>query len=161
MYERKTFGQHPNIPHLNRVWQFVAYSWILSQAVLHWGTGNEVAGLLYDGLWKRAAPPATGKYKDSMHSLFLRHYMQHNQERLDEFERELAPTVLEMANPNTYITHSIPAVKGCIDCLDLMDVCDRMSNGEDVSMLLRLNYTRRDFSAAFQDFYKAASMELE
>jgi hypothetical protein len=160
-YERKTFAAHPNIKHLNRTPQFVKYTWILTQAVKHWGMSNEVAGFLYDGIWKRAEPPKTGQYKDSTDSLFLRHYMQHTQERLDECERELATVTKEMADPNTPITHTIPAVKGCIDCLDMMDLCDRISDEQDTTLMLRTLYTKRDFSPAFKDFYATAGADSE
>jgi hypothetical protein len=162
VYERKTFGQHPAIDHLNRVWQFVAYSWILHQAVLHWGTNNEIGGLLYDGLWKRNEPPKTGKYANNRSSLFLRHYVLHNPDTIEEFGHDIAAIANEMASPNIYITHTIPAVRGCWDC-DFTDICDAMTKGEDSSLTLlqRTRYTKRDMTPAFKEFYASASGDIE
>lgn len=163
VYERKTFGQHPNPRDLHRAWQFLAYVWILKQTVLHWQSNPSlyevadlssvtVAGLLYDGLWKREHAPTTGKYKGSVESLFLRDYMDKTDEELEEFLKDLVATVMEMANPNTYISHHIPALGGCRDC-DLIDVCDGITKGEDTRLLKRLHYVNRQLTPAFKDFY--------
>lgn len=166
VYERKTYGARPNIERLNRNWQFKAYDWILTQSTkldtasdLH---GSEVAGILYDGLWKRTGqepsfkptprktvPDTPPKYTTDQ--LFLRHYMTLNPESLDEFALDLKAIVEEIANPLTRRTVHIPFL-GCSDC-HYTAICDAMTQGEDTDYIIERNFTKRERTPAFKDFY--------
>jgi len=148
VYERKTFGRRTHPIHLNRAWQFKAYNWILRQT-----TNSEVAGILYDGLWKRhgTEPSWQGAHpKYTLADLFLRHYMQHSMSVLEEFEVGLTAIVNEMANPNTQPYPHVPW-QTCTDC-SYLELCDAITMDEDTEQILT-HYTHRELTPAFKDFY--------
>lgn len=142
VYERKTYGQRPNVTHLQRDFQFLSYDWILHQST------DKAHGICYDGMWKRAIPPAGKKEGD----LFFRYIMSRTDSERDELERHLTETVLEMAARPTDLPPKriVPAPKGCIDCLGLIDACDSIS--EETSFP-RAQYVLRDLTPAFVAFY--------
>jgi len=144
VYERKTYGQRPNVRHLQRDFQFLCYDWILHQST------DLAYGICYDGLWKRPSPPAGKTTAD----LFFRYFMSRNDDERDELELLLAMKSQEMAARPTDqcpIDKVVPGTRGCLDCLDLLDLCDAISNGDSQPLHL---YTQRDLTPAFQAFYR-------
>lgn len=157
VFERKTYGSRPNIRHLQRNWQFLSYAWLLqqTQANLPPSISNiarsSLGGIAYDGWWKRKEPPK-GK---TMDDLFFRYFMVRNPDELEEFENDLAPIVLEMAQPTTRIPpRTIPALFGCLDCLDLIDFCDAISLNEEPPTH---KYVKRELTPVFEEFYNHTS----
>lgn len=148
VFERKTYAARPNLRYLERDFQFLCYIWILQQ------TGALHGGIAYDGWWKRMTVPK-GKTE---HDLFFRHFMMRPQEEVDELEQYIAETVLEMASqpktdPEKYISlrKTVPPVKGCIDCMGLIDLCDAISLNETLPMH---KFVTRELTPAFVEFYK-------
>lgn len=164
VFERKTYAARPNEKHLQRVWQFLAYAYLLRRtkptlptAASHTlagtpaSTSTTLGGIAYDGWWKRTAPPK-GK---TMHDLFYRTYMLRNPDEIDEFELDLTELALECSAALHSYTRpprrTIPPVQGCIDCLQLIDVCDAISLNESIPLN---NYVKRDLTPIFADFFK-------
>lgn len=139
VFERKTYSQRPNLRHLLRDFQFIAYIWILQQ------TGAVHGGIAYDGLWKRATPPK-GK---TMSDLFFRYYMMRSPDEVANVETDITNVVNEMAN-NPKIYRTVLSVKGCIDCSGLIDMCDAKYMDESPPLH---KYTTRELSPAFEEFY--------
>lgn len=140
VFERKTYGQRPNLRHLMRNFQFIAYIWMLQQ------TGAIHGGVAYDGLWKRAEPPRGKTHSD----LFFRYFMVRSPDELDTFEEDLTNIVMEMANPDLRIYRTVDAIKGCIDCMGLIDMCDAKYMNETPPLH---KFTKRELSPAFEQFY--------
>lgn len=164
VFERKTYAARPNEKHLQRVWQFLAYAYLLRRtkptlptvashtlAGTPASTSTTLGGIAYDGWWKRTAPPK-GK---TMHDLFYRTYMLRNPDEIDEFELDLTELALECSAALHSYTRpprrTIPPVQGCIDCLQLIDVCDAISLNESIPLN---NYVKRDLTPIFADFFK-------
>lgn len=155
VFERKTYGQRPNVRHLQRNWQFLSYTWLLQQTQTNLPssitsiTSSKLGGIAYDGWWKRSEPPK-GK---SMSDLFFRYFMVRNEDELEEFETDLSITVNEMASasvdPDKVPPRTIPALMGCIDCLDLIDFCDAISLNETPPMS---KYVKREMTPIFDEF---------
>lgn len=156
VFERKTYGSRPNIRHLQRNWQFLSYAWLLQQTQANLPNipgiaKSSLGGIAYDGWWKRASAPK-GKTQDD---LFFRYFMVRNPDELEEFENDLAPLTLEMAQPTTRIPpRTIPALFGCLDCLDLIDFCDAISLNETPPMH---KYVKRELTPVFDEFYNRTS----
>lgn len=146
IFERKTYASRPNKTYLERDFQFLAYTWVLTV------TGYNTAGIAYDGWWKRYGnePSFIGKSpKYTRTDLFWRYFMIRSADEIAEFSQHLTNIVNEMANPNTPIYKSVPW-SGCKDCLDIMPLCDAMSYNESLPLS---NYIKRDRSIAFMEFY--------
>lgn len=130
--EHKTYDKRPHESALRGNAQFLTYIWALKQMY-----GNSVAGLAYDGIWKRPAPPK-GKTLDDM---FMRHLLIRPPEELDEFTQMIVWEVEDMANnPQLYINRRW---EGCYDCL-FDALCTAQSRGEDYEYVKRTMYTLRD-----------------
>jgi PD-(D/E)XK nuclease superfamily len=129
--EHKTFGRRPNADVLDTQDQFLAYLWIIREL----GIGK-VAGVAYDGLWKRAKPPRGS----SMEDLFIRTILHRSQAEMDEFGENLAKEANEMAgNPPIYTNR---VWQGCYDC-SYEKLCRAMSRGEDVGLIERTQFVER------------------
>lgn len=87
--ETKTFSRHPTLESLERDDQFLGYTWLAQTALK-----QQVGGIAYDGLWKRAAVPD----KKTMDDMFLRKLLHRGQHELELFEVSLAQEANEMAN---------------------------------------------------------------
>lgn len=130
--EHKTYGSRPTDNTLNNTDQFTAYVWILKQLNL-----GPVAGIAYDGMWKRDVPPRNKTFDD----LFLRTTIIKTPQELAEYESELVASVIDMANdPFLYKNRRW---EGCYDCsFDML--CSSMSRGEDWEFLRDEHYCPRE-----------------
>lgn len=148
--ERKTYAARPKEEILRSTDQFVAYQWLLTQLDL----GFPVAGVAYDGLWKRAAPPKKVDGRDGiLADLFMRMRIEHPPEAIQEFETCLASIALEMAsNPAIYPNRTSDG--SCFWGCGMEELCAAMTRGEDVDYILRTSYTSKpldddsDYAAA-------------
>ena len=130
--EHKTYKSRPNYEAMETNDQFLAYIWILTQL----GVGT-VAGVAYDGMWKRAEPPKGKTFED----LFLRMSITRPQYEIESFGRLLALEINEMgSNPAIYLNRRW---EGCFDC-DFNKICYATQRGEDVDYLTQRFYTKRD-----------------
>lgn len=143
--EHKTYGQRPREDTLFSNDQFLSHHWLLLALADQMGLdARDVAGVAYDGLWKRAAPPKTvDGHPGTLHDLFCRRLITRPAQELIEFEELLALEVLEMAsNPAIYLnrTSDGSCQWGCGD----NELCLSMSRGEDVAYKLRTTYKRKE-----------------
>lgn len=141
--EHKTYNSRPNSQALDHNDQFLAYMWLAIQL----GIGD-VAGLAYDGLWRRDKVPKGRTFED----LFLRRTITRSRAELLEFQTML-PRELNMmaanlaANEDPYIDRRW---QGCFDCAfnDKPDgrpgLCTAISRGENVAAVQQLYYAKRD-----------------
>lgn len=137
--ERKTYALRPREEVLRSTDQFVAYQWLLTMLNL----GYEVAGVAYDGLWKRAAVPKTVDGRAGvLNDLFCRMKIEHPPEVLAEFEEFLKLEVLYMANnPPLYTNRTSDG--SCFWGCGSQELCAAMTRGEDTDYVLRTEYTRK------------------
>lgn len=119
--EHKTYASRVRLEVLQTIEQFTAYIWILQQLGL-----GEVAGLAYDGLWKRAEVPK-GRTVDD---LFWREKITPAQSVIDEYGRELTHIANEMAS-DPYITHTRTWNGSCFFGCGVEPICAAMSRDED------------------------------
>ena len=127
--ERKTYGNRPKLDKLQMEDQFLAYVWILQQ--LFKEHGNDVVGILYDGLWKRDNKP--------LDECFMRHIITRPPEELEEFEQHLTAEALDMINPRIYLNRRW---EGCFDC-GFEKLCTALSRGEDWEYVRDTYYRQR------------------
>lgn len=140
--EHKTYNARPNTDALQHNDQFLAYMWLAIQL----GIGD-VAGLAYDGIWRRDKVPRGRTFED----LFLRHSVTRSRNELLEFQRmlpnELNMMAAQLALPtDPYINRRW---QGCFDCgfddqKGRTGLCTAMSRGENVDAVKQLYYTTRD-----------------
>lgn len=132
----KTYSSRPVEEDLFHDDQFIAYIWIANQL----GFG-QVAGLAYDGLWKRAAvPKKVDNRVGQMSDLFTRIRIERPIDEVIEFERMVVLEVNEMAsNPPIYmnrVTWNGSCRWGC----DYNKLCYAMSRGEDTDYMRHTAY---------------------
>ena len=129
--ERKTYENRPKLQDLQHNDQFLAYMWITQQLRV-----GEVAGIAYDGAWKRETPPR-GK---TLPDLFFREILRRPQVEVYEFERNLIRETNEMSTlPPEFINRRW---EGCWDC-SVEPLCTAISRDEDTDFVLT-QYTRRN-----------------
>lgn len=144
--EHKTYNSRPNTEALAHNDQFLAYMWLAIQLDI-----GDVAGLAYDGLWRRDAVPKGRTFED----LFMRTTITRGRNELAEFERML-PNELNMmaanlaADTDPYINRQW---KGCFDCSfddkkGRTGLCTAISRGENVDAIRKMYYTTRDDDTA-------------
>lgn len=145
--EHKTYKSRPRLDSLQTNDQFLAYMWGAEQL----GVG-EVAGLAYDGLWRRDKVPKGKTFED----LFFRTTLTRSRAEFDEFARLLPIELNAMwaARPAMIPFADLPFNRrweGCYDCKFAgkkgdKDVCRAYSRGESslVDILLRTQFTTRD-----------------
>lgn len=130
--DHKTYSQRPRLSTLRFNDQFLSYTWMLSKLDI-----GDVAGIAYDGLWKRAFPPK-GK---TMADLFTRILLPRTPFELQRFERDLALEVMDMANdPAIYPTRRW---QGCWDCI-FDPLCQSDLLGEDSDYIRETMYVKHD-----------------
>lgn len=141
--ERKTYGQRPSPDKLQHDDQMLAYLAIMTQLV-----GKEsMGGILYDGLWKRAKPPAskTNGRPTNIDDLFFRQIFLRPPEEIDEFWELLAKDALDM---QLAIQHNLITINrqwaGCWDC-SVERLCSAMSCGEDADYVRDTFYQQRKY----------------
>lgn len=132
--ENKTYDKRPDLMLLEVTDQFIGYTWVAQQL-----QAGYVAGIAYNGLWKRAQPPTRPKQL-SIDDLFVRTLVTHSQDEIDEYGRELAETVMDMANtPRIYKNR---VWQGCWDC-SFEPLCRTQSQDGDVDYIKLTMYTKR------------------
>lgn len=134
--ERKTYNQRPKIEVLRRVDQFRRYAFMLRSL----GLSDLPPFLLYDGLWRRHAPPKGRAFSD----LFYRARIEWSEHNLNQVERYL-PTELNSiaamyADPD--LQHPVVPWMGCNDC-GVDEICERMEEGRTYDDLLQRKFTER------------------
>lgn len=134
--ERKTYSIRPLKGVIEYRPQFKCYVWAARQLL-----GNKIAGIAYDGLWKRDHVPKGKKLED----LFTRMLIRPNQSELIEFENFLRFITNEMANdPYVYkhwIEESVSFI-GCARC-EFRTPCTAGSRGQDTDFFLKSQYYKR------------------
>lgn len=149
--EHKTYNSRPSEESLKNNDQFLAYMWLAIQLNV-----GDVAGLAYDGLWRRATIPRGRTFED----LFLRYGpITRSRAELREFERmlpnELNFMAAQLAAPtDPWINRRW---QGCYDCSFATKqlksgsyrpgLCDAISRNENVDAVMNLHYTVRDDDA--------------
>lgn len=125
--ERKTYGKRPREDDLECADQFTAYAWLLEKLNI-----GQVAGIAYDGLWKRPLIKERGGPR-KIEDLFLRTLVTRSPQELQNFERELSLEVQEMAHPSIYRNYRWD---GCWDCKGaIKDLCLAEYRGEDAESI--------------------------
>jgi len=140
--ERKTYAARPEVSKLQHDDQMLAYDWMISKIY-----PNQVGGTLYDGLWKRAAPPNTKSsrtgQKNTIEDLFYRDIFYRPQAERDEFEALLAIEVNDMCRAKQEQAYYINRQwMGCFDC-GVEKLCSAMSRGEDTTYIRETYYHPR------------------
>lgn len=141
--ERKTYNARPNEHTLRFNDQFVVYMWALRTL----GIG-EVAGIAYDGSWRRKSVPK-GKTMDDM---FLRVPLLRTPYEVDYVPEMLRLEANDMYNATIYPNRRW---EGCHDC-GFRRVCDAQTQGLDFEGMIKQYYTKRERTAAYQDNEDAA-----
>lgn len=144
--EHKTYASRPTDEGLAHNDQFLTYMYL----ALRLGIGD-VAGIAYDGLWRRNEIPRGKSFED----LFLRRTILRTRAELQELERMLPHELNFMAQQlrapeDPWINRRW---QGCYDCsfadkrtrtTTRTGLCTAISRGEDVKSVLNLYYTERD-----------------
>jgi hypothetical protein len=137
--EHKTYGNRPNPLDLSMNDQFIGYAWVVRQLNI-----GRVAGIAYDGMWKRDKPPKymqKEKRAGTMNDLFIRTTIQKTSAALDAWGRNLTLEINEMAN-NPVIYPHVPW-QGCGGC-QFIKPCLAKMNGEDFDGIINNEYTQRN-----------------
>lgn len=136
--EHKTYSQRPEERTLRWNDQFMSYQWMLVQLGL-----GPVAGIAYDGLWKRAAPPKKVEGRDGIISdLFCRIKLHRSTQELLEFERMLRDEAIEMASgPSIYMNRTWDG--SCNWGCEYNVLCFAMSSGDNIDYLQSTLYTTK------------------
>lgn len=146
LLERKTYGNRPRKEVLQRHHQMLAYIWATSML---FGYEN-VGGVLYDGLWKRSLRKERGKDR-SLEDLFYREIFIRERAELDEFEKQTALVVTEMASKVSLEDCVFNRRwEGCYDCA-VQSLCDAISLGEDVDNIIAYEYIKRGATSTGSD----------
>lgn len=141
--DHKSYKNRPKREIIQRAEQFIAYVWMLTQIAPD--LNMEVAGLAYDGLWKREVPPGVvdGK-KGVLADLFHRFLIIPSQEEIEEYGKELTHIANEMANPDSFITHHRTTDGSCTWGCSYDDLCIATSRGEDTQYTMDSDFIRSE-----------------
>lgn len=131
--ERKTYSSRPTEDSLKMTDQFIGYCWVAQQLGI-----QDLYGIAYDGMWKRAKPPKN----TTMPDLFLRLPIRFSQDEIDEWGEQLRDIVMEMSNPDLPL-YMNRRWEGCNDCA-FDKLCLAQSRGEDVEFLIKNMYSVRE-----------------
>lgn len=124
--EHKTYSSRPRPATLQMNDQFLAYIWLAQQLGL-----GPVAGIAYDGMWKRPTPPRGSTFDD----LFTRLIITRPAFEIKQFGAILRKEVTDMAQLATKKTEATfypnRRWEGCdYDC-SFVQLCTMQSRGED------------------------------
>lgn len=137
--EHKTYENRPSPMSLYMNDQFTGYCWVVRQLKV-----GRVAGVAYDGMWKRPVPPKymqKEKRPGVLDDLFIRKTITKSDAEIDQWGENLTHQILEIAsNPPLY--PNVPW-QGCSDC-NFQEICYATMLGEDPSHLLKRNYITRE-----------------
>lgn len=140
--DHKTYNARPKKDVIEKAEQFIAYVWMLTKLAPEFNM--EVAGLAYDGLWKRAEPPSKVDNRiGTLEDLFLRFLTIPSEEEIEEYENELTVVATEMGS-NPYITHHRTTTGSCEWGCSHNELCYATSRGEDTQHILDTDYTVGD-----------------
>lgn len=156
--EHKTYNARPSDESLAHNDQFLTYMWLALQL----GIGD-VAGIAYDGLWRRIEVPRGRQFED----LFLRRTVLRTRAELRELQRMLPNELNFMAAQlrapeDPWINRRW---QGCFDCSfddkstrtgSRTGLCTAISRNENVEGVLNLYYTERDDDTEDDDVDDAA-----
>lgn len=138
--EHKSYAARPRESVLRSTDQFIAYEYMVRQLGLCDADGHpyKVAGVAYDGLWKRAAPPKGSELKD----LFTRLLIERPVDEMVEFETMLALELNEMAsNPAIYLNRTSDG--SCEWGCGMNPLCLAISRGEDADYVRTSQYINK------------------
>lgn len=136
--ERKTYANRPKEHDLRFNAQFQAYRYIVHSIT---GFDDSLTPVIcYDGLWRRSQPPRGRSFED----LFARYQLRTTPRELQDFEKQTAFFVKQMADmyANPAEAHPTRPWNGCWDC-QITELCDSMTRHEDYESLITANYTPR------------------
>lgn len=136
--EHKTYSSRPSESSLLMNDQFTGYHYMLERLEL-----GSVAGIAYDGLWKRAAPPKKVDNRAGILSdLFIRIKLPRSPLEVTEYEAMLRDKVFEMANnPAIYKNRTWD---GSCNWCDYEKLCTAMTLGEDTEYIKRRYFMHKD-----------------
>jgi hypothetical protein len=131
--DHKTYDQRPGMQKLQMDDQFLCYTWALQQANI-----GHVAGVAYDGLWRRSQPPRGRTFDD----LFMRVLISRPQYEVDGFLHQLQEElkIMELVVERNYYGPT-RRWEGCWDC-NFNELCAMQSRGEDWQHYIQQNYVR-------------------
>lgn len=133
--ERKTYDKRPRLDYLRLFDQGTVYVWMLRQL------GLPVAGIAYDGMWRRKQPPKGS----TMDDLFLRTLLLRNEYELLTISGQLVQELRDMNSAELYPNRRW---EGCYDC-GYRRLCDAETLGEDTTAIRDRYYTQRERTPAF------------
>ncbi len=141
--DHKTYGARPKVSTIENAFQFRCYVWATRQLGI-----DNVVGFLYDGAFKRLAPPR-GK---TMDDLFFRMPVTYNEAQMDEIGAFLAQKACMMydTTPTSALLNFNRRWEGCWDCR-VEELCTAISRSEDIDWLINERYTHRERTVAFAD----------
>jgi hypothetical protein len=163
--ERKTYKNRPSIDSLEHNDQFLGYLWL--ERMVHANSPIQLAGIAYDGMWKRAKPPdrikdaVTRQYRKGIpDDLFLRKFLSRDELEIDGYHDHLISQLFDIAGryphpPEIYPNHRW---EGCWDC-GFTELCDAKALKEDESGILKF-YTIRDKNDRSELYADADEIEI-
>lgn len=135
--ERKTYDKRPNPSYLRFFDQGSTYVWMLSHLVSY----EQIAGIAYDGMWRRKEVPK-GK---TMDDLFLRTLLLRNPHEMERFSAHIIDELRDMHTSKVYTNRRW---EGCYDC-QFRRLCDAETLGEDTEYIRQTFYMKRPRTNAF------------
>lgn len=131
--DHKTYSSRSKEEVLRYNDQFTGYTYMLGRLNL-----GKVAGVAYDGMWKREKPPKGSTLPD----LFTRLLIKPSPHELKEFEQHLAWEAMEMAS-NPHITKDRRWDGSCQWGCAFDQLCLATMRGEDTKYVLNTAYQKR------------------
>lgn len=140
--EHKTYNARPRLDKLQMEDQFLAYVWGAEQTGLGY-----IAGIAYDGMWKRATPTRGSTFDD----LFMRVLITRPRYEIENFGYQLAWEYDDMAVARESIrlgaseSYLYPNRRweGCFDCV-FEKLCAMQSRGESWQDYKEINFVKLD-----------------
>lgn len=141
VWDLKSFDKHPDDQDLDADEQFLSYLMLAQLAY----PNDTVAGVVYDGVWKRPAPPKGRDFAD----LFYRREIYRNKASQQEWLANVEHILDDMSDdPSIY-----PARDWTCGMCGFREICLAQTNGEDVSYLRKHLYRLRTEKELTHDGY--------
>lgn len=138
--ERKTYDKRPNLDYLRFFDQGTAYVWMLTQLNI-----GPVAGIAYDGAWRRHKPSP----RNTIDDLFLRTLLLRTEYEIEHYHEQLVNELRDMNATTPDKVYPNRQWQGCYDC-GYRRLCDAQTLGEDVEYIRERHYTLRELTPAYQ-----------